>query len=348
MKIEVREEIPKSVQISAPIVAVLFSFVLCSFLLLSIGANPIITYGKLLFGPFRSVYSISEVVLKITPLLLCGLAVMAGLKIKFWNIGVEGQFCMGAWAAGGCALLVSERLPGYIVLPLLVLVGFSAGSFWGLIPTALKIGFRVNEIITTLLMNYIAALWLDYFVYGRWKDEKGFPYTNIFNESAFLPNFFNQRAHLGIFFGIIIAVAFYLIFEKTKFGYKMKVIGENIKAAEYAGINIKFVIFIVMALSGGIGGLAGMSEVCGVHHRLHPNILLGYGYIGIIIAWLAKNNPLWVIFVSVLFGILSVGGDIIQVYQIPSAIVKILQGMIFFSVLASDALIRYRIVTGVR
>lgn len=343
MKIEVREEIPQYIHISAPILAVLFSFVLCSFLLLSIGANPVITYGRLLFGPFRSAYSLSEVVVKITPLLLCGLAVMTGLKIKFWNIGVEGQFCMGAWAAGGWALLVSDRLPGYIMLPLLVLVGCAAGSLWGLMPTALKIGCKVNEIITTLLMNYIAVLWLNYFVYGPWKDEKGFPYTNIFNESAFLPNFFNQRAHIGILFGIIIAVAFYLIFEKTKFGYKMKIIGENIKAAEYVGINIKYVIFIVMALSGGIGGLAGMSEVCGVHHRLHPNILLGYGYTGIIIAWLAKNNPLWVICVSVLFGILAVGGDIIQIHQIPSALVKILQGTIFFSVLASDALMRYRV-----
>jgi len=343
MKIEVQEEIPKYLQISAPILAVLFSFFLCSFLLLSISANPIITYGKLIFAPFKSFYSISEVVLKITPLLLCGLAVMAGLKIKFWNIGVEGQFCMGAWAAGGCALLISEKLPGYIMLPLLVSVGFLAGSSWGLIPTILKINLRVNEIITTLLMNYIASLWLNYFVYGPWKDEKGFPYTNIFNESAFLPNFFSSRAHIGIFFGVTIAIAFYFIFEKTKFGYKVKVIGENIKAAEYAGINIKYVIFIVMALSGGIGGLAGMSEVCGVHHRLHPNILLGYGYTGIIIAWLAKNNPLWVIFVSVLFGILAVGGDIIQIHQVPSAIVKILQGTIFFSVLASDALVRYRI-----
>lgn len=319
------------------ITPLLFSFTLCSVLLLAIGVNPVTVYVKLLFGPFKSGYWISELILKITPLLLCSLAVMLALKVKFWNIGVEGQFCIGAWAAGGIALTYCG-LPKYILLPLMMLGGFASGSLWGVIPAVLKVKLKVNEIITTLLMNYIAALWLNHFVYGRWKGRDGFPYTETFSGSASLPSLFGQRAHIGIFFGIAISVGLYFIFERTRFGYKAKVVGENAKAAEYGGINVGFMILAVMLLSGGVAGLAGMSDISGIHHRLHPNILLGYGYTGIIIAWLSKNKPFKLLVVSILFGILAVGGDIIQVYQVPNAIVRILQGSIFLSVLAADGI----------
>lgn len=320
---------------------ILFSFGLCSILLLAIGANPVSIYAKLLFGTFKNRYWISELILKITPLLMCSLAVTLALKVKFWNIGAEGQFCMGAWAAGGIALTYGW-LPRYILLPFMVLGGFAGGSLWGAIPAVLKIKLKVNEIITTLLMNYIAALWLNHFVYGRWKGKDGFPYTETFNDSAFLPTLFGQRAHIGIFFGIAISLCLYFFFERTRFGYKAEVVGENPKAARYGGISVGFVILVVMLLSGGIAGLAGMSDVAGIHHRLHPNILLGYGYTGIVIAWLSKNNPLRVLIVSALFGVLLVGGDIIQVYRVPNAIVRILQGSIFLSVLAAERIGRKR------
>ena len=339
MNADIAERPHRTLQILAPIGAVLLSFSLCSILLLAIGANPITVYISLLFGPFKSLYWVSELILKITPLLLCSLAVTLALKVRFWNIGVEGQFCMGAWAAGGIALTFGG-LPRYILLPLMVVSGFASGSLWGAIPAVLKLKLKVNEIITTLLMNYIAALWLNHFVYGRWKGRDGFPYTRVFGKSASLPGLLGQRAHVGIFFGIAAAIALYLIFGRTRFGYKAKVVGENTEAARYGGIGVGFVTLTVVLLSGGIAGLAGMSDVSGIHHRLHPNILIGYGYTGIIIAWLAKNNPLRVLVVSVLFGILAVGGDIIQVYQVPNAIVRILQGLIFLSVLAVDSIAR--------
>lgn len=315
----------------------MLSFCLCSILLLAIGTNPVFIYGKLLFGAFKSHYWISELILKITPLLLCSLAVAIALKANFWNIGVEGQFCIGAWAAGGIALAF-PNLPKYLLLPLMMIGGIAGGSFWVAIPTVLKTRLKVNEIITTLLMNYIAEQWLYHFVYGRWKGNDGFPYTENFSDSGSMPTIFGQRAHIGIFFGIIISIALYFVLRRTRFGYKVKVVGENAKAAEYGGINVKRIIMIVMLLSGGIAGLAGMSDVAGIHHRLNPNILLGYGYTGIIIAWLSKNNPLRVLIASILFGILTIGGDIIQVYQVPNAIVKILQGIIFLSILAAERL----------
>jgi ABC-type uncharacterized transport system permease subunit len=326
-------------KILAPIGAVLSSFGLCSILLLVIGVNPLSVYAKLLFGTFRNSYYISELVLKVTPLLLCSLAVTLALKVKFWNIGVEGQFCIGAWAAGGIALTFGG-LPKYILLPLMMIGGFVSGSFWGAIPALLKVRLRVNEIITTLLMNYIAALWLNHFVYGRWKGSDGFPYTEKFGRSTYLPAMFGQRAHIGIFFGIVISIALYFVFGRTRFGYKARVVGENAKAATYGGINVGFITLAVMLLSGGIAGLAGMSDVSGIHHRLNPNILLGYGYTGIIIAWLSKNDPIIVLVVSILFGILAVGGDIIKVYQVPDAIVRILQGAIFLSILAAESIVQ--------
>jgi ABC-type uncharacterized transport system permease subunit len=321
------------------IVPILFSFLICSILLIAIKANPIAVYYKLIFGTFKSLYWISELILKVTPLLMCSLAVSLALKVGFWNIGVEGQFCMGAWASGGIALYYGD-LPGYFLLPLMILGGVVCASLWIALPAVLKITLKVNEIITTLLLNYVAALWLNYFVYGRWKGQSGFPYTETFSDSAFLPNLLGQRAHIGIFFALAVAIAIYFILKKTRLGYKARVVGENIKAAKYGGINTGVVILIVTLISGGIAGLAGVSDVSGIHHRLHPNILLGYGYTGIIIAWLAKNEPFRIIVVSILFAILVVGGDMIQVDQVPNAIVKILQSLIFFSMLAADSISR--------
>lgn len=321
------------------IIPILFSFLICSILLIAIKANPITVYSKLIFGTFKSTYWISELILKVTPLLICSLAVSLAMRVGFWNIGVEGQFCMGAWASGGIALYYGY-LPGYVLLPLMIFGGIVCASIWIAFPAILKITLKVNEIITTLLMNYIAVLWMNYFVYGKWKGQSGFPYTETFSDSAFLPSLFGQRAHIGIFFALIIAVAIYFILRNTRFGYKVRVIGENIKAARYGGMNTGAIIMIVTLISGGIAGLAGVSDVSGIHHRLHPNILLGYGYTGIIIAWLSRNQPFRIVIVSILFGILAVGGDMIQVDQVPNSIVKILQSLIFFSMLASDSLAR--------
>ena len=318
--------------------ALIVSFGLCSILLLAVKANPIEIYGKLIFGTFQNSYWISELILKVTPLLLCSLAVTFALKARFWNIGVEGQFCLGAWAAGGIAMMFGG-FPKYLVIPLMILTGAVWGGLWALIPGILKVKLKVNEIITTLLMNYIAILWLNHFIYGRWKGRDGFPYTDMYGENSFLPTLFGQRAHVGIFFGVAIALIMYFTFNRTRFGYKTIVSGENPEAARYGGVNVGMVTLIAAIISGGIAGLAGMTDVAGIHHRLNPNILLGYGYTGIIIAWLSKNNPLWILVVSVLFGILAVGGDIIQVYQVPNAIVRILQGTIFLSMLAAERIV---------
>jgi simple sugar transport system permease protein len=226
----------------------------------------------------------------------------------------------------------------------MMLAGFLAGALWGLIPGILKASLNVSEIITSLLLNYVAILWVDYFVYGPWKDPKGygFPFTPFFGEGAWLPTFFGTRVHLGIIFALVAAVIIYFLLKSTRLGYEIRVIGENPQAARYAGMNIFRTIIVVFLVSGGLAGLAGMAEVSGVIHRLQHAISPGYGYTAIIIAWLSRLNPLVTLLVSILFGGLLVGGFSVRSIGLSESLVYVIQGIILFLLLAGDLLTRYR------
>ncbi len=349
MKFKVRFErtlIPTPLAIwLMPILSIISAFICGAILLAAVGADPLKTYKAMLLGAFGTKYNLSETIVKTIPLLLCGLAVSIAFKMRLWNIGAEGQLMMGAFAASGVALFLSNQLPG-ITIPMMILSGFIAGALWAAIPALLKSFFKVNEIITTLMANYIAILWIRYLFYGPWRDPKGFgfPGTAIFPKSAWLPRLPGTRIHLGLLFGLVIAMLLYLVFKRMKWGYEIKVIGESAKAARYAGMDIGRNIILVMLLSGGIAGLAGMSEVAGIYHRLQQGINVGYGYTAIIIAWLARLNPRSIILVSFLMAGLFVGGDQIQIaMKLSSSIAPILQGTILFFVLAGELLTCYRI-----
>ena len=224
----------------------------------------------------------------------------------------------------------------------------AAGALWGLVPGLLKAKLNVNEIITTLMMNYIAVSWNYFFIFAVWS-EGGFEMSKVFPKTAWLPRlsdyatqvplFRGLTTHLGLVFGLVAAVVVWLIMYRSKWGYEIRLIGDNARAAEYAGIPIVRNTILVMMLSGGLAGLAGMSEISGVVHRLQGNISPGYGFTGIIVAWLAKLNPFAVILVSILFGSLILAGREIQ----PSGIPKLIQGIILFTIIASDVLLRYRV-----
>jgi ABC-type uncharacterized transport system permease subunit len=224
--------------------------------------------------------------------------------------------------------------------------GFVGGALWGLVPALLKAFIRVNEIITTLMMNYIAILWVEYLFYGPWKDPAGygFPGTAQFPEAAWLPRLPGTRLHLGLAFGIVAAIFIWLVLGRTKWGYEIRVIGENPRAATYAGISLMRNIILVMVLSGGLAGLAGMAEVSGIAHRLQKGLTVGYGYTAIIVAWLGKLNPWGVLLVAILLAGLLVGGDQIQItMQLPAAVALILQGAILFFMLGGELFTRYRL-----
>ncbi|MFQ5813010.1 MAG: ABC transporter permease, partial [Anaerolineae bacterium] len=215
-----------------------------------------------------------------------------------------------------------------------------------LIPALLKAYLRVNEIITTLMMNYIAILWVEHLFYGPWKDPHGygFPGTAQFSPAAWLPRLPGTRFHLGMAFALVAALFIWIVLRRTRWGYEIRVIGENPRAAHYAGINIVRNIVLVMILSGGLAGLAGMSEVAGISHRLQKGLTVGYGYTAIIVAWLGKLNPWGVLVVAILLAGLLVGGDQIQItMQLPAAVALVLQGAILFFVLGGDLFTKYRI-----
>jgi simple sugar transport system permease protein len=264
--------------------------------------------------------------------------------MQLWNIGGEGQLYMGAFAATWVALTFPGG-SGWWVLPTMVLLGMLAGGLWALIPAIPRAIWGVNEIITTLMLNYVAIFWVDYLVFGPWKDPNGFnfPMTAQFSPGAILPALGNSRIHAGLFFGLALTVIFYLIIYHTRWGYEIRVTGENPNSAHYAGMNSKRNIMLVMFFSGAICGLAGMSEVAGIAGRLQQGLSPGYGFTAIIIAWLSRLNPFAIVIVAFLFAGLQVGGYIVQTSGIPSSMVTMLQGLLLFFVLGGELLTTYTI-----
>jgi simple sugar transport system permease protein len=271
--------------------------------------------------------------------------------MRLWNIGAEGQFIMGAF--GASAIILAPVLPaetsGWIFIPVMILAGMAAGAAWGFIPGYLKAAFNVNEIISSLMLNYIAVAWVNFWIFAVWT-EGGFQMSPTFPKTAWLPRlldytqsvpaFSGLTTHLGLVLGIIAAVILWIVIYRSRWGYEIRLIGDNPRAARYAGINITRNAVLVMMVSGALAGLGGMSEVTGVVHRLQTSPLnAGYGFTGIIVAWLGKLNPLVIIVVSILFGALILAGREIQ----PSGVPKMIQGIILVCLIASDFFLRYRI-----
>ncbi|HHT62808.1 MAG: ABC transporter permease [Bacillota bacterium] len=346
MKISLEKRLTPStfMLVAVPLVSVLLALLVGAVFLVMNGNNPIEVYTMLISSAFTTSYGLTESIVKAIPLMLAGLGVSLAFRMQLWNIGAEGQLYMGAVAATWVALTFPQ-LPSVIMIPFMLLMGFFAGAIWGLLPAIPRAYLKVNETITTLLLNYVAILWADYLVYGPWKDPEGFnfPLTPQFVPAAILPSLGQSRIHLGLLFAIIAAVILYILIGHTKWGYEVRVIGESPAAARYAGMNIKKNICLVMLISGGLAGIAGMSEVSGIAGRLQHGLSPGYGYTAIIVAWLARLHPASLALVSFLFGGLLVGGYAIQLMGIPAAIVNMLQGLILFFVLGGQILTNYNI-----
>jgi len=356
LKLEKRLAPSKRMSYLVPVASFVLALLFGAILLALAGADPWQTYRAMLEGAFGTpaqwregeFYSLTETLVKATPLMLTGLGVSIAFRMLFWNIGAEGQLVMGGFAAGAVAIWAPTLfpfIPPWAYLPLMVVAGMLGGALWGLIPAMLKAYLRVNEIITTLMLNYIAILWLQHLYYGPWKDPQGygFPGTAQFPEYAWLPRL-TGRLHLGLIFAVVAAACIWLVLDRTRWGYEIRLIGENQVAARYAGISITRNIILVMLLSGGLAGLAGMTEVAGISHRLQQGLAVGYGFTAIIVAWLAKLNPWGVILVSILLAGLLVGGDQIQIVMgLPASMALVLQGAILFFMLGGDIFTRYRL-----
>jgi general nucleoside transport system permease protein len=341
---------PRWFPFALSLVAILAALIVSGILLKLAGGDPIRSYAAILKASFGNLGVISDTLVKATPLILIGLACTVAFRMRLWNIGAEGQFFLGAFGASAVVLipLLPPGTSPWIFIPVMMLAGFAAGAAWGFIPGFLKARFNVNEIISTLMMNYIAVAWNNFFIFAVWS-ERGFQMSPVFPKNAWLPRltdfaksvplFRGLTTHLGLIVALVAVVVVWFILYRSRWGYEIRLIGDNPKAAQYAGINIGRNIILVMMLSGGLAGLAGMSEITGVVHRLQGAISPGYGFTGIIIAWLAKLNPFAVVLVSILFGALLLGGREIQ----PSGVPKMIQGILLVSLIASDFFLRYRV-----
>jgi simple sugar transport system permease protein len=373
IRIETRLDNPGWAGVLSSILGVVLALIVGGFVLRAAGAtNPIATYqeifkegfgtpadwragiialstngdcpkGLLCFGP------LSDTLVKTSPILLTALACIIAFRMRLWNIGADGQMFFGAWAATAVAVFILPKTTDRaVMLGAMALAGIFAGLIYGAIPGFLKARLNINEIITTLMLNYVAYKWLEYFVVvGPWSIGD-FESTGRFPASATWPRLTELAerfpvmagltAHPGILLGVGAAVLLAWILYRSRWGYEIRVIGHNPKAARYAGISLERNIVLVMALSGALAGLAGMNEVAALR-ELNGRFQRGFGFTGVIIAWLARLNPLAAILVSFLFGGLLVGTQLIQ----PQGISSMLQGVILFVVVGTELLFRYRV-----
>lgn len=330
--------------------AIVLALVIGGLVIAMAGGDPFRSYAHIARASFGSLGVFSDTLVKAIPLILIGLACSVAFRMRLWNIGAEGQFFLGAFGASAVVLLpvLPADTSPWIFIPVMMLAGILFGALWGFIPGFLKARFNVNEIISTLMMNYIAVAWNNFFIFAVWS-ESGFQMSPVFPKTAWLPRLTDYgknipelrglTTHLGLIIGLAAVFVIWFILYRSRWGYEIRLIGDNPRAAQYAGINISRNIILVMMLSGALAGLAGMSEVTGVVHRLQERMSPGYGFTGIIVAWLAKLNPFAVILVSILFGALLLAGREIQ----PSGVPKMIQGIILVSLIASDFLLRYSI-----
>ncbi len=329
------------------VLSVVLALIVIGFIFLAYGIPPFKAYVNIFVKTLGSFYGISEIIRKSIPLLLCGVGLLIVFRTSFWNIGAEGQLLMGAVAATWVALF--SNVPDPLLIPLIFVFGFLGGAVWGFIPTLLRSKFKIPEVITTLMMNYVALYIVLYLVHGPWKGEsmRGFAYTDKFPDGAWLPYIGTTRIHWPtLLLALVLIGVIWLILYRARLGYELKVISQSPKAGMYAGISYFKTIFWVMLISGGAAGLAGAGEVAGIHHLLrHPNqISLGYGYTAILVAWLARGNPVATILTSLLMATIFVAGDTIQLsFGLPSQIVNVVTGLILFFLILSEGILSYRV-----
>ncbi len=350
IRLERRLEVPRWLPVVTTAGAVVVALVISGIVLWVAGGDPIPTFIHIVRSSFGSLGVLSDTLVKATPLILTGLACALAFRMRLWNIGAEGQFLMGAWGASAVVLIpiVPVGTPSIVTIPLMMAAATIVGGAYGAIPGILKATRGVNEIIVTLMLNYVAALWISYWVFGPWS-EGGFQLTPQFPREAWLPRlsdfadlvpaFSGLTVHLGLVFGLVAAVLVRFLLFRSRRGYEIRLIGDSPRAARYAGINVARNTVIVFAISGALAGLAGMSEVSGVVHRLQQAISPGYGFTAIIVAYIAKLHPYGVIVAAIAFGALILAGREIQ----PSGIPAMIQGIILFSLIASEVALRYRV-----
>ncbi len=315
-------------------------------LLAALGKSPIEGLLVLWNGSFGALWALQDALVKAVPIFLCSLGLAVAFRMQVWNIGAEGQYALGAIGAGWAALAFPAA-PVWLLLPLMLVCAALTGAAWAAIPGLLKVRLRANEIITTLMLNYVAIGVLDYLVYGPWKDpvSYGFPVTPEFSESATIPMLGFGQIHGGLFICIAAGFLLWAFLRFTRLGYELKACGEGAKVAAYARMPYNWLVLFVLTASGAFAGVAGFVEASATTGRLMPSIMAGYGYTAIIVAWIARLRPLTIALASFLLAALRVGVENIQLdMEVPAAFGGIMEGLILLTVLAGQFFEQHKLV----
>jgi simple sugar transport system permease protein len=326
--------------LTGPLAIVIGAFVVVGLALLPFGINPLEVYGTMLRGALGTPNAIAETLIYAAPILLTATAAIVCFRAGMWNIGADGQLYLGAIAALGVGFNAFD-LPAVVLIPAMAGAAFAAGGMWGAVPGYLRTRFGANEVIVTIMMNFLAAIFATYLISGPWASGTT-PVTKPIALEGYLPILVEgTRLHANLLVALVAAGLVYLLLNYTVFGYEIRAIGQNPRAARVAGMPVKRVAFLSFVLSGGIAGLAGFGEIGGIHHALPDQLSPGYGYTGIAVALLANLNPLWAIVSALFLAVLNVGANSMQrAIGIPVALVWVIQGFILLSLLARGALKR--------
>jgi general nucleoside transport system permease protein len=341
-----RQSPSKTMLYLSPLLALLLSLLAGVLLFIIMGVSPLAALHAFFIEPISSVYGISELGVKATPLILIGVALSMGFKAGVWNIGAEGQLIMGGLCGGAVALYFYEQ-DGFYIIPLMLIAGILGGMLWAAIVAFLRVKFNANEILTSLMLSYVAGLFLNLMVHGPLIDPEGFnfPQSRMFSDSALLPVLFEgTRLHIGFLFALLVVLLGWVLISRTLLGYQIKVSGSAPAAGEHAGFSSSRIIWITLLLGGGVSGLAGVIEVSGPIGQLLPNISPGYGFTAIIVAYVGRLHPVGVLFAGLLLALTYLGGETAQIQlNLPVAVTGVFQGLLLFFLLACDVLIQYRV-----
>lgn len=346
LELEARAEPSRLMAFLSPLIAVMLMLAGGMLVFAALGKDPVEGFRIFFINPVKDLYGLSELLLKATPLMLCAIGLAIGFRANVWNIGAEGQFMLGAVAATGVALYF-DGSDSALLLPAMIAAGAAGGAAWAAIPALLRTRFNANEILVSLMLVYVAQLFVSWLVFGPWKDPEGFnfPQTRMFSDAALMPVVLeNTRLHLGFVIALAVLVAGYAFMNRSYAGFRMRVAGEAPEAARYAGFSAQRMIWVGLLLGGAAAGLAGMGEVAGPMGQLTDKVGSGYGFAAIIVAFVGRLNAFGILLASLLMALLYIGGEQAQQYlNLPSSISMVFQGMLLFFLLGSDVFIHYRL-----
>src|SRR5579859_4511928 len=345
--LEKRTERSNTIALVSPLIAIGLTIVTMVILFAILGKNPLLALWVYFIDPLTDSYSLQEIAVKATPLVMIAIGLSLCYLANVWNIGAEGQFLIGAVAGSWLAVETHGTDVGPWVLPVMLAMGAAAGALYALIPAICKVRFGASEILTSLMLVYVADLLLDYLVRGPWRDPHGmnFPTTAEFDPVATVPLLLaGTRVHIGALITLVVVALAALVLGRTIMGFEIRVVGAAPKAARFGGFNASRLVLSTFAISGALAGLAGIIEVAGPVGHLQPGISPGYGFTAIIVAFLGRLNPIGILIAGLFLALTFIGGEQAQIaMKIPLDVTKVFQGILLFYVLACDSLILYRI-----